>query len=235
MKRLKQFLWFVGLLALCTSASAEPVTAAWTAFSAWASSASIPTILSAVGSVVTVAGALDSAASAKDNARNQAAQYEMSAQGADSQAEQLDQQAGQQRASAQRAAQEQRRRATIAASDIQARTGGGSTDSSVLGLTGNIAGEGEYNALTSMYEGEEKARGSEGQAGVSRAQAAQYRAGAGAAIARGDSAARAANTNAFSSVLTGASSLYSKFGNGGPSGSDGDGLGQGDRRKIGVY
>lgn len=210
MKNIKTFLWFVGLMTVCTAASAEPITAgiAWLA-------ANATTVLAVAGTVMTVASAADARSQAKDDANAARARGEQAAQGSENEAAQLQQQAGQQRASAQREAQEQRRRAAIASSNAQARAGGGSTDSSILGLTGDIAGEGEYNALTAMYEGEERAIGSETQASAAIAQAGQYRAGGEAGYQRGQSAARAATTRGFTSALTGASSLYSKYGGGG--------------------
>jgi hypothetical protein len=235
MKHLKTLLWFIGLMTVCGVASAEPVTAAWAAFSSWASAASIPTILSAVGTGISVVGALSAGNSAAANGQSQNAQAEYAAQQSEYQADQLDQAAGQRRATAQRQGMEQRRRAAIAESNLQARAGGGSTDPSILGLTGNIAGEGEYNALAAMFEGEESARGSEMQATSARGQAGQYRASGQAALARADVAQSASRINAVGTIFNGASSLYSKFGNGGPSASTGDGMGQGDRRKIGVY
>lgn len=135
------------------------------------------------------------------------------------QAKQQEQKAGQDRASAQRQALEDRRQASLAMSRTQALAGGGGSDESVLGLTGDIAGEGEYNALASMYEGEESALGRETQATGLRME--------------GKSRRRAANWKSASTVLSTASSMYGAYGGGGAS--SGDGLSQGDRRKIGVY
>lgn len=225
MKKLKQFLWFVGLFALCGSASAEPVSAAFAAFGSWMASASIPTILATVGSAITVVSSLSQGRSSQQaidmsgQAQNQ--QSQLAAQSADSTAAQLEQEAGQQRAAGQRRSLEQRRQAAIAASDIQARTGGGSTDASIMGLTGNIAGEGEYNALTNIYEAEETARGYEGKANTSRTQGQLYRMQGGAALQRSAAASEAAGAasdfKAASTIFSAGSSLYSKFGNGGPS------------------
>lgn len=84
--------------------------------------------------------------------------------GADFQAAQMRQQAGQERAASQRVAIEKRREATIAQSRAQAvaaASGGGATDKTVLDLTGGLAQQGEYNALSALFEGEESARGME--------------------------------------------------------------------------
>ena len=236
MKKLKAFLLFTGLMALCSSANAEPFSLAISTAATWAA-ANIPTILSVVGTVASLAGARsqgqvqEQAAIQTGQAQNAQAQVAAESEDAkaaqyDDQADQYDEQAGQQRAAGQRRAQEQRRQAAIAASNLLARTGGGSLDPSILGLTGNIAGEGEYNALTNMYEAEESARGSEGSAGVSRAQADTtrtqaklYRMQGDAALQRGATTGAAANTaakfNAASTIFSAGSTLFSKYGGGG--------------------
>lgn len=118
-----------------------------------------------------------------------------------SQASQLDASAGQDRASAQRAAAEQRRQAKLAQSALQARAGGGGLDAGVVTLDTGIEGEGEYRALTALFQGEEQARGKEFAASNARA--------------TGDAQKRASRTRAFSSILSGAT-MYSKYGGGGP-------------------
>jgi hypothetical protein len=120
-------------------------------------------------------------------------------------ARQRDQAAGQERASSQREAAEHRRRSGLALSTLQARAGGGGLDTGVLDLASDIAGEGEYRALTSIYEGEEQARGLE--------------MGADAARMRGRTARDAAGVKSVSTMLSSGSSLYEKYGNGGPKGS----------------
>lgn len=238
MKKLKALLWFSGLMTLCGSASADPVTigAALSTAASWAA-ANIPTILSAVGAVASLAGsrsqgqAQEQAAIQTGQAQNAQAQVAAASEDAkaaqyDEQAEQYDELAGQQRAAGQRRAQEQRRQAAIASSNVLARTGGGSLDPSILGLTGNIAGEGEYNALTNMYEAEETARGSESSGGVSRAQAGNsrsqaqlYRMQGDAALQRGATTGAAVNTaakfNAASTIFSAGATLFSKYGGGG--------------------
>lgn len=119
-----------------------------------------------------------------------------------SQAGQLDAAAGQDRASAQRGAAEQRRQARLAQSSLQARAGGSGSDAGVVALDAGIAGEGEYRALTALFQGEEEARGKEFAAANARA--------------TGDAAKKAGRTRAFSSILAGGSTLYDKYGGGGP-------------------
>lgn len=90
------------------------------------------------------------------------------------QADQLDIKAGQERASAQRLAIEQRRQAELLSSRalaVAAASGAGVDDPTVLNIMANIAGEGEYRALTALYEGEEEARGLELNADARRREA----------------------------------------------------------------
>lgn len=128
--------------------------------------------------------------------------------GLEFQAKQSEQQAGQDRASAQRHAMEQRRQATLMQSRVQALAGGGGADEGVLELTGDIAGEGEYNALASLYEGEESALGREMQSQGLRME--------------GKSARRAANWKSASTIMSTASSMYGAY-SGGGFGGGGDG------------
>ncbi len=131
------------------------------------------------------------------------------------QAQQLETAAGQERAAAQRAAEEQRRQARLAGSRLQAVAGGAGSDPTVMNLAADIAGEGEYRALTALFEGESRARGMEGQARAARYEGKQAR----------TAGMMKAATTVFSA---GSNSMLEKYGGG-------DGLSQGDRRKIGVY
>lgn len=79
--------------------------------------------------------------------------------------------AGQERAASQRQSIEKRREATVAQSKaraIAAASGGGALDPSVVKIMGDLEGEGEFNALSSLYEGEERARNQESEAIVTR-------------------------------------------------------------------
>lgn len=89
-------------------------------------------------------------------------------------ARQLDAQAGTERASSQRAAMEERRQARLAQSRglaLAAASGGGADDPTVMNLLADLEGEGEYRALTSLYEGEEQGRSLEAQADARRKEA----------------------------------------------------------------
>lgn len=122
------------------------------------------TALTVVSTVVSAAGTLMSG-----NAARGAANFE---------AAQMKQQAGQERAVAQRQAIEQRRQAGLANSRVQAvaaASGAGATDPTVLNIEGNNAATGEYNALSALYSGEEKARGFEMSAAARKYEGATAR------------------------------------------------------------
>lgn len=124
-----------------------------------------------------------------------------------SQALQLEQSAGQDRATSQRAAIEQRRAARYLQSRAQAlaaASGAGASDPTVTKIIGDIAGEGEYGALVAMYEGEDAARAKETAAKVARK--------------TGSAMANASYLKAGTTLLSGASSWYDKYGGGGPGG-----------------
>lgn len=142
------------------------------------------------GTVLGVMGAMKQGKADKGAAEFQAAQYE--------------QQAGQARASGQRSAEEERRKARLVNSTLRARAGGGGSDPTIARLAQDIAGEGEYRALTAMYEGEERARGMETSAMAARK--------------GGANAQQAGYFRGFATVLDRAPSLYEKYGKGGPSG-----------------
>lgn len=145
--------------------------------------------------IVGAAGTLLQGSSAKGSAASEALQ--------------LEQQAGQDRASAQRAAYNERRNARYMQSRLQAlaaASGAGATDPTVVNLSNQIDAEGEYAALTAMYEGEDTARSREFAATVARKQ--------------GSSAATAGYLKAGGTLLSGASSWYDKYGAGGPNGND---------------
>ena len=117
--------------------------------------------------------------------------------------------AGQQRAAAlratatgQRAAANERRNARLIQSALQARAGGGGLDPTVVNLAQGIAGEGEYRALTALYEGESAAAGLNEQAD--------------AAIRTGRAQGRAMDYKSAGTILSTASSMASRYGGGKP-------------------
>jgi len=124
----------------------------------------LATVASVGGSVISGLGQMQAGRAANASAKFQAAQME--------------QRAGQERAASQRVAIEERRRAGIAMSNAQAATaasGGGATDPTVLNITGGLAKQGEYNALSALFEGEERARGLQLQATSTRMEGRQAR------------------------------------------------------------
>ena len=94
----------------------------------------------------------------------------------ESQAKQREQQAGQERAASQRQALEDKRQARILQSRAQARgAASGATGPGLFDIESDIIGEGELSALTSLYEGEERARSAEYGAELDRFSARQKR------------------------------------------------------------
>jgi hypothetical protein len=78
----------------------------------------------------------------------------------DASASQLEQEAGQSVASGIQGAIQDRRRATYVASSARARTAAGgfaTTGTSAIANVGAIRGQGEYNALTALYQGYDRA------------------------------------------------------------------------------
>lgn len=142
------------------------------------------------GSIVSGLGQMQAGRAANVSAKFQAAQAQ--------------QQAGQERATAQRAAIEERRKADLALSRGQAvlaSSGGGTLDPTAMRLMGGIAQQGEYNALSALFQGEEAARGLE--------------LGAAAKRMEGKQAKRAGMIGGISTIASGigqAMSLNEKFG-----------------------
>lgn len=134
------------------------------------------TILSGIGSI------------AAGNAANANAQYE---------ARQLEQRATAERAAAQQESLKDRREKDLVLSRARAvgAASGGGID---INLMGKIEEEGERNALTALWEGEERARGAENQAAATRAS--------------GKRAKRAGFIGAGSTILTNTSTLLEKYG-----------------------
>lgn len=132
------------------------------------------------------------------------------------QAQQLETAAWQERAASQRAAEEQRRQARLAGSRLQAVAGGSGADPTVMNLAADLAGEGEYRALTALFEGESRARGMEGQARAKRYEGGQAR--------------KAGMLKAATTVFSaGSKSMLDKYGGNGPD------YGIGERDKFGYH
>lgn len=115
-------------------------------------------------------------------------------------AEQLDSMAGQDRASSQRRAVEARRQSRLLQSRALAvaASQGGASDPTVVNILANLEGEGEYRALTALYEGEEEARSKEAQAKARRKEAKNVKKGA--------------LISAGAQILQAGSTMYDKYG-----------------------
>ena len=115
----------------------------------------------------------------------------------------LDRQAGLERASSQREAIEERRQSRLVQSRglaVAAASGAGADDPTVVNLLANLEGEGEYRALTALYEGNERAIGMEDQARARRKEAKNIK--------------TAGIINAASTMLGAGSSMYDRYGSG---------------------
>lgn len=154
--------------------------------------------LATVGSLVGQAGAQKRAG----EFQAQSAAYQ--SQLGNAQALQMEQQAGQERAVAQRAMLEERRRGRLVGSRAQAisaASGGGALDPSIVNILGDIDAETELRALTALYQGEERARGAEYGAVLDRA------GGAGSVYA-GNVAKQAGNASANRSYMQAGGELF---------------------------
>jgi len=124
--------------------------------------------------------------------------------GLDASANELTQEAGQSVASGIQGAIEDRRRATYVASSARARTAAsGMTTTGISAETniGNIRGEGEYRALTSLYQGYDRASELNFRAGQMRTE--------------GQNAVTGGWLAGASTVLSGGTSFYDKYGGAG--------------------
>lgn len=130
---------------------------------------------------------------------------------ADYQASQLRYRAGQEKASSQAAAEQERRKARLAISRgtaVAAASGGGVSDPTVMDILAGLRGEGEYNAKSALYEGEETAKGLEAQA-VAAENGGAYESAAAAYKAK--ATRRASYVQAGGTLMSGAASFYDKF------------------------
>lgn len=157
------------------------------------------------GTVGTLVSSESQAAAAKAGGKdaNRVAKWE---------AAQLERNAGQERAAAQRQAIEENRQGRLAMSRARAlagSSGAGVTDPTVTNILADLAAQGETNALTALWEGEESARNMEFQAAGRRYEGGQAKA-AGDYTAK--ATRRAGYLDAVGSVLDGGSDFYTKYG-----------------------
>jgi hypothetical protein len=149
----------------------------------------LSTALGAIGTGVSAISALSAGKQAKAEANFLAQQQEM--KGNEERA------VGQQKMLRKRADAERVQSSLMARA---AASGGDTTDTGLVRLGGDIAEEGEFQALNEFARGENAARGFMDQATATRA--------------RGAAAARAAPIKAVSTILDGGSSLFGKYAKG---------------------
>lgn len=150
-------------------------------------------------------------------------QAQLQRQAAEFTAAQLEQRSGQAVAIAQRQAQADRFKVDLVLSRqlaVAAASGGGASDPTIINLMAKTAGVGAYQTAIDLYQGEEQER-------QLRLQAAAKRYEGDIGVIAGKAKADAYRTSGDAALLSGASSLFSKYGMGGPS-SKGDIIGSGD-------
>ena len=153
----------------------------------------IPLALTVASTALTAGGQLSAASSQAKQLRGEATQ--------------LDAAAVTDRASSQRTAVEQKRQARLLQSRalaVAGASGGGVSDPGVVDLLARLSGEGEYRALTALYEGEESARSKEAQASARRQEAKNVK--------------KAALYTAAGKALEGGATMFTRFGSGGVGG-----------------
>lgn len=119
----------------------------------------------------------------------------------DASAAQLEQEGGQSIASGIQGAIQERRRATYVASNARAATAAGglaTTGTSAIANVGQIRGEGEYRALASIYQGYDRASELDFRAAGMRNE--------------GSNAIKSGWISGMSTVLSGGTSFYDKYG-----------------------
>lgn len=167
-------------------------------------SASVPMAAMVGGTALSAAGQISSgnAAAAAGQSEQQASDYSALV---------LTQQAGQVRAASQAQVVNSNLQTAYVQSTVRARaaaSGGSATDPTVVNLQGQIGARGEYNALSELYTGEEKARGEENQASLDIFTGEQQ-------AAAGKAKQTAGYIGAFSTALSGFGSIGAKYGGGG--------------------
>lgn len=147
-------------------------------------------IIGAIGTVVSAAGTIASGQAQKE--------------ADDFQAEQLDRKAQEEKAASQRQANDENTKTQLVLSRQQALAAGSGldpTDPTILQLSGETARQGAYNTATVAYGGDQRAAGYRDQANASRF--------------TGQSALTGSYFGAAGTLLSGASSFATKYGEGG--------------------
>ena len=165
----------------------------------------IPAALTLAGSFMSAKGSYAAGQASRDAAASAKA-------AADFQSAQLNQNAGQALAAAQREQFEQERQTRLVAGRalaVAAASGASASDPTVMTLISRTAAEGAYRGAIDIYQGEERAR-------QMRMAAAAKRFEGDLGITSGDSRAKAYGLQGASALLSGAGSLFAKYGMGGP-------------------
>lgn len=119
-------------------------------------------------------------------------------------AAQLERNANSQRAAAQRRAEDIKRQVAFITSRARAvagSSGAGVSDPSVVNTIADLTSEGEYRAMTALYNGEEAAKGMESQAAATRM----------GASSRADSYSNAGDAALAEGLMKSGSILYDKY------------------------
>jgi hypothetical protein len=162
--------------------------------------------LVAAGTALSAGGQIQSGNAAASQGLAQQQQKDLEAQ-------QQQQQAGQVRAFASHQAEVTARNTGLVLSagrSNAAWSGTTTTNPGVVNTLGQVAGQGEYNALAQLATGEENARGLDTRAALSRYEGQQ-------AAQAGQIRQQSSRTQAISTIFSGAGSLFTKYGFGGPS------------------
>jgi len=161
-------------------------------------------IIGVIGLALQALGGASASRDAKDiaNKKRKAAEFE---------ARQLEQQANDAAASGQRAQFGEARTSALVQSRALtlAAASGGASDPTVVRIIAGIASEGAYRQSLAVYQGEERARALRLAAQTNRITG---EIGASAALSQG----RAIEMQSAAQVLSGASSLYARYGYGSP-------------------
>lgn len=171
--------------------------------------------LAMIGPALSIGGTLLSMRGQQQAGEAAARQAQVAAQNertmANFEAKQADYLANQSQAVAQKEAAEQRRIAVLVASKTlayAAASGASASDPSVVDILSGIYAEGAYRSALALYEGEEQARSYKVAAAARRASG---QSAASAALFEGASTQRASQMSMFSTLLSGAGSLFDSF------------------------
>jgi hypothetical protein len=161
---------------------------------------------------MSVGGTLLSAVGQQIGGMSHLASGQASVQAAQFQAQQLRQNAGQAVAASQQSAADIQRNTdyiTSRALAVAGASGGGASDPTVINLIARTAGESAYRQSLALYQGTDKARQMDLQANATEL-------GGEMALTSAKSVNNASSIGAMSTLMKGGSSLYSRYGGGGP-------------------